>query len=211
MPLARIRWGAYVYARNGSGYKYRGYYSYEVDVSNTPGPPLSLSAEPKDGSVELSWHPPAYDGNSRILFYEYRYGVGVSVLEEDYTEWRGMGSAMSTSPVSPLTNDISHIFEVRAKNAVGYSEPSTSVRATPKAPTIPGKPTGVTASAPNGVVTLRWVAPTDTGGGIDTYQYRVDPNNDGSWLDWESLDTSGTSATLNLQKRPDLRYSSACK
>ena len=190
----------YVYERDGSSYSYLGYYEYKVEVSNTPGVPLSLSATAGDGTVTLSWLPPVDDGNSPILRYEYRYGVGESVTTDNYTAWTSMGNAMATYSVSPLTNDISHIFEVRAVNAIGDSDPSAAARATPSAPrTIPGRPTGGTATASNGVVTLNWNAPTNTGGGIDTYEYRVDPNNDGSWNDWESLDSSGTSATLNLQ------------
>ena len=191
--------GVYVYSRDGSGYSYLGYYSYEVEVSNTPGVPLTLSAKPKDASVKLSWEPPADDGNSDITHYEYWTGIDGVVITENDKEWTSTGSTTTSHPVSPLANGTSYIFQVRAVNAVGNSEPSASVRETPRAPTIPGKPTGVTATPSNGVVTLGWTAPTDTGGGIDTYEFRVDPNNDDSWNDYESLDTSGTSSTLNLQ------------
>lgn len=130
-----------------------------------PRAPRALSAVGGNGSVELSWQPPESDGNSPITRYEYRYGIGTSVTPENYTGWASMSSAMATYLVSPLTNNMSHIFEVRAVNAIGNSAPSAPATATPRAPTIPGRPTGLTSAASNGTVTLRWTAPTDDGGG----------------------------------------------
>lgn len=192
----------YVYERDGNSYSYLGYYEYNVEVSNIPGVPTGLSATAGDGCVQLSWVAPVDDGNSPITNYEYRYGIGTAATPESYTSWTSTDSTSTSHPVSPLTNDMYHIFEVRAVNVIGESAASASASATPTAPptyTTPGQPTELTATASNGVVTLDWDAPTNTGGGITTYEYRVDPNNDGTWNDWESLDSSATAATLNLQ------------
>ena len=192
---------------------------YTRMTKTVPSQPLSLSAVAGDGLVELSWLPPSDIGNSDILRYEYRYGIGELATPESYTAWESMGSAMAKYPVSPLTNDMYHIFEVRAVNAIGNSAPSDPATATPTAPvpdpitppdpppptptpspptSVPKQPTGLSVvSISNGTVELSWSDPE--GGGVDEYEYRVDPNNDGTWNDWESLDSKSTKATLNLQ------------
>jgi hypothetical protein len=61
-----------------------------------------------------------------------------------------------------LTNGTSYVFRVAAINSSGtgtYSTPSTAV--TPGTP--PGAPTGLTAVAGPGSVTLSWTAPADSG------------------------------------------------
>ena len=192
---------------------------YTRMTKTVPSAPRSLSAVAGDGSVELSWSPPENDGNSAILRYEYRYGIGELATVENYTAWASMGSAMAKYPVSPLTNDMYHIFEVRAVNAIGNSLPSAAATATPTAPTpdpitppgpptptptptpptsVPKQPTGLSVvSISNGTVELSWSDPE--GGGVNEYECRVDPNNDGSWNDWKSLKSSATSARLMLQ------------
>ena len=192
-----------VRAKNSVGYSVASAsYSFTMPVSMTvPSAPRALSAVGGNGSVELSWQPPLSDGNSAITHYQYRYGIGESVTVENYTDWVSMGSAMATYPVSPLTNDMYHIFEVRAVNAIGNSAPSASASATPTAPiiTTPGQPTGLSSTVSSGTVTLSWNAPTNTGGGIDGYEYRTDPNNDGSWGEWTSVEDGATSVTLMLE------------
>ena len=113
--------GTDVFSWSGNTYVYHNYYSYTVEVSNTPGVPLSLSAT-AGWSVKLSWQPPVDDGNSLITHYEYRYGIGASVTPDNYTDWTSMGSAMAT-----------YQFRVRARNAVGPGESTEALSETPNA------------------------------------------------------------------------------
>ena len=184
-------------AKNSAGYSVASTpWSFTMPIPRTvPSKPLALSATAGDGSVDLSWQPPASDGNSSILRYEYRYGIGASVTVDNYTKWKQMGSAMATYPVSPLTNDMSHIFEVRAVNAIGAGPPSDADTATPTRPRIPpGAPTSLTATAGNGRVFLSWTAPTDLGSAtvITDYEYRRDINNDDSWNSWGTTGDTNT-------------------
>ena len=196
---------AYVYPWNGNTYGDYTYYSYTVSVSGSvPGVPV-LSAVGGNGSVDLSWVAPE-DGGSAITHYEYRYGVGASVEESDYSDWTSTGSTDTSHTVSPLTNGSYHLFQVRAVNAIGSGAASIASGVTPVAPSAPptptaapGVPTGLTSTVSNGTVTLNWNAPTDTGGGIDGYQYRVDTNNNGNWGDWTDVLDSATTVALMLE------------
>ena len=59
-------------------------------------------------------------------------------------------------------------------------------------PSVPGAPTGLSAAADSGQVTLSWTAPSDDGGSAITgYEYEVD--GDGSW---HSTGSTGTSHTV---------------
>ena len=69
-----------------------------------------------------------------------------------------------------LTNGTTYTFTVSATNAVGTgpaSTPSNSV--TPSAPTVPGQPSGVSATAGNGSATVSWTAPNNGGSAITSY------------------------------------------
>ena len=95
--------------------------------ATTPGAPRNLAGAPGDGRVTLTWEPPASDGGSAIIRYEYRVdGSG---------EWTGVGSVLRTT-IGSLTNGQSYAFEVRAGNGVGAG-PAARTRATPAAPNRP--------------------------------------------------------------------------
>src|SRR5690606_19750396 len=73
--------------------------------------------------------------------------------------------------VGGLTNGTSYTFTVEALNAAGASAASAASEAvTPK--TVPDAPTGVTAVAGNGEVTITFTEPADNGGSAIT-GYRV--------------------------------------
>jgi len=81
------------------------------------------------------------------------------------------GSPPATSTnVTGLTNGTSYTFTVTATNANGdgpASSPSNAV--TPTAPTVPGMPTGVSATAGNTAAVVSWTAPGDGGSPITKY------------------------------------------
>jgi hypothetical protein len=59
-----------------------------------------------------------------------------------------------------LTNGTTYYYRVVAFNNSGNSGPSNEASATPAASSVPSTPTGLTASAGNGQVTLNWNAST---------------------------------------------------
>ena len=116
----------------------------------------------------LSWTAPISDGGLAITSYRIYRGTesggetdtGVTVTDTQYTD-------------SGLTNGTTYYYRLSAVNALGEGVLSSEVSAAPSAPaaTVPGAPTGLTATAGNGQVALSWSAPASDGGSpITTYK-----------------------------------------
>jgi len=72
--------------------------------------------------------------------------------------------------VTGLTNGTAYTFTVSATNAIGTGRAAAASNAvTPSAPTVPGTPTGVSATADNGSATVWWTAPGNGGSAIASY------------------------------------------
>ena len=91
---------------------------------------------------------------------------------------------------------------MRAETADGVSVASN--KATAFVPfTTPGPVREFTVSADNGTVTLSWQPPTDTGGGVSDYEYRIDTNNDGSWNKNGTVGGGATSVSVSVSNGRD--------
>ena len=94
------------------------------DPSNTvPNNPQSLSGDPGDRRVTLSWTPPSNTGGSAIRRYEYRYAVATASYPESWRMVSGGANARSVT-VSNLNNGTTYKFQVRAVNGVGPGSPA---------------------------------------------------------------------------------------
>lgn len=138
-----------------------------VAASNTPSAPQSLAAVAGDASVNLSWRAPASDGGSAVTGYNvYRGttpgGEGTSPVATNVTT--------TTFTDAGRVNGTAYYYTVSAVNAVGVSARSNEASATPQttAPTAPGAPTGLSATAGNASVALAWTAPASNGGSAVT-------------------------------------------
>jgi subtilisin family serine protease/fibronectin type 3 domain-containing protein len=129
-----------------------------------PGAPSGLTGTAGNGQVALSWTAPASNGGSAITGYKiYR---GTSAGSETYT---GTTVAGTTYTNTGLTNGTTYFFKVSALNAIGEGALSPETNATPVAPpTVPGAPSGLTATAGNGQVALSWTVPASNGGSAIT-------------------------------------------
>ncbi|MDE0288445.1 MAG: fibronectin type III domain-containing protein, partial [bacterium] len=140
--------------------------------SGPPGAPTGLSAAAGDGQVTLSWDAPSSDGGSLITGYQY---------SQDSGSWTSIPSSRPGQAnaggytVTGLTNGRTYSFQIRAVNGIGGGLPSNSASAVPERPQAlgpPGAPTGLSAMAGDGLVTLSWDAPSSDGGSLITgYQY----------------------------------------
>ena len=139
-----------------------------IPVEGTPGAPRGLTATGGDQQVTLSWNAPASDGGTPIVRYEYRSQEGGS----GFTSWTPIpGGASATSyTVTGLDNGTSFTFEVRAVNGVGGGQGATA--SATLAESVPGAPSGLTATGGDESVTLNWSAPGDGGSQILRYEYR---------------------------------------
>ena len=151
--------------------------------------------------ITLHWSPPADDGNSPILRYEYRV-AGPAALSA-WKEVPGGADARSVAP-GRLEYGRSHFYSVRAVNAVGAGE--SYARWVVMYPGEPRAPQNLTAEAfsPWDVL-LSWERPAH-GPDIEIIAYRVDVSWDG--LDWISsfmLDADDEEWPRCADPSPDIR------
>jgi hypothetical protein len=142
-----------------------------------PDPPTNLSATPSNGQVSLTWSAPSSNGGSAITSYTVTNsptGGTVNIINTSAT-------------ITGLTNGTLYTFTVIAVNSVGSSS-GTTVNATPF--TTPSAPTGVTATAGNGLVNVNWNTAVSNGSTITGY--RIERSQDQStWNNF--LTTTSTS------------------
>ena len=96
-----------------------------VDTITVADAPSNLVADGGDAAVTLTWDAPEADGGAAIT--DYQYGI-------NGRGWTSIGSTLTTHTVTGLVNDTVYVFQVRAVNAVGRSQPSDPVEATPRMP-----------------------------------------------------------------------------
>jgi len=120
--------------------------------------------------VALSWTAPSSDGGSAITGYDIYEGT--SSGGESTTPVNSSAITGTSYTATGLTNGTTYYFTVVAVNDVGSSNASSEAAAIPA--TVPGTPTGLTATAGNGQVALSWTAPSSDGGsaitGYDIYE-----------------------------------------
>ena len=94
-----------------------------------PEAPAGLMAMPGDGAVRLEWSPPASDGGTPILRYEYRLKEGRGA----FGEWTAIADSAPDEVnatgyvVGDLGNGTVYVFELRGVNLVGRGRVSEAV------------------------------------------------------------------------------------
>ncbi|MBI4338494.1 MAG: S8 family serine peptidase [Chloroflexi bacterium] len=131
-------------------------------VPTVPGAPTGVTATAGDAQATVSWNAPASDGGSAITAY--------TITSAPATTEKLVSGAQTAVVFTGLINGTSYTFTVKATNAVGTgpaSAPSNAV-VPGAALTVPGAPTGVTATAGNAQATVSWSAPASNGGSAIT-------------------------------------------
>ncbi|MFC0527094.1 fibronectin type III domain-containing protein [Phytohabitans kaempferiae] len=133
-----------------------------------PQPPSGLTAQAGDGKVTLRW---TASPTANVYYWvEYRANGGA---------WRRISIPVTTCctyTASLLTNGVTYDFRLRATNITGDSAPTNVATARPMPP-APQPPSGLTAQAGDGKVTLRWTA-SPTANVYYWVEYRA---NGGAW------------------------------
>ncbi len=128
-----------------------------------PGTPTNVQATGGDAQANLTW---IAGGGTAADFYTVRNSSASNGQPvPDVTVPNNGGSTQTTTAtITGLVNGVSYQFEVSATNAQGtsaFSAPSNTV--TPLAITVPGAPTGVTATAGDTQASITWTPPTNNG------------------------------------------------
>ncbi|MBU6212862.1 MAG: fibronectin type III domain-containing protein [Actinomycetales bacterium] len=148
-----------VEARNINGLSPKSSPSGEIRPATAPSAPASVVTKSGDGSIHISWSPPADDGGLTMTYTATVQPAGVTCT-----------TSQRDCSVSGLDNGGTYLVTVVATNAIGDSPASDQVAATPG--TVPKPPLSVKVLRRNGEVVVSWSPPTDTGG-FDVTSYTV--------------------------------------
>ena len=135
--------------------------------------PIHFGLTRGDGEIVLAWQPPASDGGSPVLGYEFSKNGG---------PWQPAGDASARSHTDIVVNGVANSYQVRAYTKIGPGAPSVtrSNMSSTSAPTGPSVPRDYRAIAVGNELQLRWQPPVDDGGAtIIRYEYQLDG---GDWI-----------------------------
>ncbi|MDG9674448.1 fibronectin type III domain-containing protein [Micromonospora sp. DH14] len=115
-----------------------------------PQPPSGLTGTPADGKVSLRWTP---SSTANVWYWIEMRDISTGQA------WIRLKDPVDATAITLdyLTNGHVYEFRVRANNVTGDSTPSNVVSAKPMPP-VPQAPSGLTAVAGDGKVSLRWTA-----------------------------------------------------
>ena len=177
---------------NGSGA------ASNVDSATTgttvPGAPTGLTATASGTTaINLSWSAPASTGGSAITGYK------IESSSDGGSSWSDLvantSNTATTYAHTGLAAGTTRHYRVSAINTNG-SGTASNVDSATTGTTVPGAPTGLTATASGATqITLSWTAPGSTGGSAITgYNIEVSPNGTSGWTD-QVANTNSTATT----------------
>lgn len=142
--------------------------SYSIAIPTRPAAapdePVLTATTASSSQINLSWTAP-FSGGSNITSYKVERSTTSSTA--GFAALATTDDTVRTYNNTGLTKYTTYWYRVAAVNAVGQSGWSIVKSATTSA-TVPGAPTGLTATPGVTSVALSWTAPTDTGGiGLD--------------------------------------------
>jgi uncharacterized repeat protein (TIGR02543 family) len=147
-------------------------------VPKAPDAPTNVVSSIANKSAEVSWLPPANDGDSPILDYKVSWTTGSQVCQA------------SPCTITGLINGTSYAFQVSARNEIGESSQSVASESVIPA-TTPDAPTNVSATGVNEGANLSWSIPADNGSAITGYKV--------SWLSGSQTCSESPCLVTNLQ------------
>jgi hypothetical protein len=169
-------------------------------TGTAPGAPTGLKTDYGDGVIVLEWSPPASAGSSPVTGYRVYMGSSPS-----FTAAQEFTTSATSFRLTDAVNGSGYFIKVTAVNAAGEG-PATSAPLVIPAPHITHTPTGLTARAGHGKVTLSWSPPA--GGLMNGDGYRIymstSPGHEGSTPYVAHL-IEGTSYTI-APLRDGIRY-----
>ena len=155
-----------VTATNAAGVSAASTASNAVTLTGPPEPPAFTGWTVGNGQVTLDWQAPASDGGEPV--------TGYTITMEPGGVTHAAAATATSLTVTGLTDGTSYSFSITATSALGTSPASDAVG--PVIPiTVPGAPTGVTATAASGSATVTWTAPVTEGNEVTGYTVTAAP------------------------------------
>ena len=150
-------------------------------VVTAPGAPTGLAATASGTAINLTWTSPSSTGDATISGYK------IEVSSDGGTIWTDLvadtSSPGTTYQHTVLAAGATRHYRVSAINTAGTGGSSNIANATTGA-TVPGAPTGLTATAGGTTINLSWTAPASTGGSVITgYKIEVSSDDGMTWTD----------------------------
>jgi chitodextrinase len=156
-----------VTATNAAGTGPASSQSNSVTPCMVPGAPTGVSASAGIAQATVSFSAPAYNGGSPITSYRVISNPGNNTAT----------GAASSITVTGLTGGTAYTFTVTATNAAGTSPASSPSNSVTPTFTVPGAPTGVSATAGNAQATVSFTASASNGSPITLYTVLSNPGN----------------------------------
>jgi len=159
-------------------------------TANTPNAPLLNNPVKNGAKATLSWTPNG-DGGSAIIDYTLQ-SMSANTSGATWTDVAA-GLTVTSYEVDVPAIGQSVYYRVAARNAIGVGTWSLQTMITTPAG-APGVPTEFAASQTGNSVTVRWTAPTETGGvALRDYRVMLSRDNGTTWID--AIFTTATTTT----------------
>lgn len=154
-----------------------------VSTGSAPSEPLSTSATPGNGQVQVTWSAPSTPADLRSYTVIARSGsTTVGTV--------GVGSGTTSATVTGLTNGTTYTFTVTATNEYGTSPESTSVTSVPVS--VPSAPRNLAVTPSASSVTVAFDDPSASGGSdITGYTVTTTRVSDSTVVDTQAVAASG--------------------
>ena len=151
-----------IFAKNDLGTSLPAYSATTALVLSAPSAPRNVTTTAGDGTVTITFSPPAFGGGAPITSYDVAVSNGTTV-----------SNVTSPATVNGLTNGTTYTFSITATSSVGTSSAAV-VTATPR--TVPAAPTNVVGTRGNAKVEVTFDTPAlDGGAPITSYTVTSSP------------------------------------
>ena len=131
--------------------------------AHIPGAPVAVSTTRGDGTITVTWQPPASDGGLRVTGYTLLW------VAPDGTTFTA-GTAATSHTLEGLINGATYGITVTATNEIGTSVAADPVRATPAR--VPGPLAYAEIVIGHETLLVNWQPPND-GGGLPVRSYTL--------------------------------------
>jgi fibronectin type 3 domain-containing protein len=174
-------------------------YAKNQPQTKVPSKPRNPQAESGYDYIDLSWQEPENDGGMPILNYSiYKYST---ITNE--TEIISIDPSLRSYNDSYLTKGVTYFYNITAINAVGESNHSDDVNATPLSP--PSQPIDIVVLSRDGFLILQWGMPIDDGGDV-IFLYQIYRGLDQEYFSLLASVNSSNYEYNDTQVEDDTRY-----